>query len=107
MSHLPSFKGLIVKDFYWRWPERNLAGNAIDFLVGLVLGLATLTFMFCSCPLGFRHSPQNTTPRAEKLVKAMTRLRRVRFQRDLADQGRIGNAAGGTDPFQVPRKRIR
>jgi type II secretory pathway predicted ATPase ExeA len=22
---------LIVKDSYWRWPERNLAGNAIDF----------------------------------------------------------------------------
>ena len=23
--------GLIVKDSYWRWPERNLQGNAIDF----------------------------------------------------------------------------
>jgi hypothetical protein len=28
----------IVKDSYWRWPERNLAGNAIDFHVQ-VLGL--------------------------------------------------------------------
>ena len=27
------FPGLIVKDSYWRWPERNLSGNAIDFLV--------------------------------------------------------------------------
>lgn len=28
---LPGFPGLILKDSYWRWPERNLAGNAIDF----------------------------------------------------------------------------
>jgi len=26
---LPAYRGLIVKDNYWRWPERNLAGNAI------------------------------------------------------------------------------
>lgn len=25
------YAGLIVKDGYWRWPERDLAGNAIDF----------------------------------------------------------------------------
>lgn len=31
--------GLIVKDSYWRWPERDLAGNAIDFCVK-VLGLS-------------------------------------------------------------------
>jgi hypothetical protein len=30
---------LIVKDSYWRCPERNLAGNAIDFCVQ-VLGLS-------------------------------------------------------------------
>ena len=36
---LPSYPGLIVKDSYWRWPERNLAGNAIDFCVQ-VLGLS-------------------------------------------------------------------
>jgi hypothetical protein len=36
---LPAYPGLIVKDSYWRWPERNLAGNAIDFLVQ-VLGLS-------------------------------------------------------------------
>ena len=36
---LPGFPGLIVKDSYWRWPERNLAGNAIDFHVQ-VLGLS-------------------------------------------------------------------
>ena len=28
---LPAYPGLIVKDSYWRWPELNLAGNAIDF----------------------------------------------------------------------------
>ena len=28
---LPAYPGLIVKDSYWRWPKRNLAGNAIDF----------------------------------------------------------------------------
>ena len=35
---LPAYPGLILKDSYWRWPERNLAGNAIDFCVQ-VLGL--------------------------------------------------------------------
>ena len=24
---------VIVKDSYWRWSERNLSGNAIDFFV--------------------------------------------------------------------------
>jgi hypothetical protein len=36
---LPAFPGLILKDSYWRWPERSLAGNAIDFHVQ-VLGLS-------------------------------------------------------------------
>ena len=36
---LPAFPGLILKDSYWRWPERNRAGNAIDFCVH-VLGLS-------------------------------------------------------------------
>ena len=30
---LPAFPGLIVKESYWRWPQRNLAGNAIDFFM--------------------------------------------------------------------------
>ena len=34
-----AFSGLIVKDCYWRWPERGQAGNTIDFLVQ-VLGLS-------------------------------------------------------------------
>ncbi len=25
------YPGLVVKDCYWRWAERALAGNAIDF----------------------------------------------------------------------------
>ena len=36
---LASHPGLLLKDSYWRWPERNLAGNAIDFCVQ-VLGLS-------------------------------------------------------------------
>ena len=36
---LPAFPGLIVKDSYWRWPQRELAGNTIDFFVN-VLGLS-------------------------------------------------------------------
>lgn len=36
---LSAYPGLIVKDSYWRWPERNLAGNAIDFHIQ-VLGLS-------------------------------------------------------------------
>jgi hypothetical protein len=36
---LPAYKGLLVKDSYWRWPQQNKAGNAIDFFVQ-VLGLS-------------------------------------------------------------------
>ncbi len=36
---LPAFPGLIVKDSYWRWPQRNQAGNTIDFFVQ-ALGLS-------------------------------------------------------------------
>jgi hypothetical protein len=36
---LPSFPGLIIKDSYWRWPERDKAGNTIDFFVQ-ILGLS-------------------------------------------------------------------
>jgi len=36
---LPAYPGLLVKDSYWRWPERELAGNAIDFFMR-VLGLS-------------------------------------------------------------------
>jgi hypothetical protein len=45
---LPAFPALLLKDNDWRWPERNLAGNAIDFF-SRSLG----------CPL--------TTPRAGSL----------------------------------------
>jgi hypothetical protein len=30
---VPDYPGLIVKAGYWRWPERDLSGNAIDFYV--------------------------------------------------------------------------
>ena len=33
---LPAFPGLIVKEGYWRWPERALAGNAIDFFMKIL-----------------------------------------------------------------------
>ena len=36
---LASHPGLLLKDSYWRWPERNLAGNPIDFCVQ-VLGMS-------------------------------------------------------------------
>ena len=36
---LPSYPVLIVKAGYWRWPQRNLSGNAIDFFMR-VLGLS-------------------------------------------------------------------
>ena len=36
---LVNHPGLLVKDSYWRWPQRDLAGNAIDFLVQ-VIGLS-------------------------------------------------------------------
>jgi hypothetical protein len=36
---LPIYPGLLVKDSYWRWPQRHLAGNTIDFFVQ-VLGLS-------------------------------------------------------------------
>ena len=34
-----AYPGLLLKASYWRWPERNLAGNAIDFFMR-VLGLS-------------------------------------------------------------------
>lgn len=36
---LAAYKGLLIKDSYWRWPERDRAGNAIDLFVQ-VLGLS-------------------------------------------------------------------
>ena len=36
---LPAYPGLLVKDSYWRWPNRNRQGNAIDFFTE-VLGLS-------------------------------------------------------------------
>lgn len=35
---LAAYPGLRVKDSYWRWPPRNLAGNTIDFFMRM-LGL--------------------------------------------------------------------
>jgi hypothetical protein len=36
---LPAFPGLIIKESYWRWPQRDLAGNTIDFFMR-ALGLS-------------------------------------------------------------------
>jgi hypothetical protein len=36
---LSAHPGLILKDSYWRWPRRDLAGNTID-LFTQVLGLS-------------------------------------------------------------------
>jgi hypothetical protein len=36
---LAAYKGLLIKGSYWRWPERNMGGNAID-LFTKVLGLS-------------------------------------------------------------------
>jgi hypothetical protein len=36
---LAAYPGLLIKNSYWRWPQRNLAGNTIDFFVQ-VLGLS-------------------------------------------------------------------
>ena len=36
---LPEYPGLVVKASYWRWPNRDLAGNAIDFFMK-VMGLS-------------------------------------------------------------------
>lgn len=47
---LPGYPGLIVKDSYWRWPEHNLAGNAIDFHVQ-ILGLSFQDTMRQICPV--------------------------------------------------------
>ena len=33
------YKGLILKASYWRWPDRELSGNTIDFHVK-VLGMS-------------------------------------------------------------------
>jgi hypothetical protein len=30
---LLDYAGLVLKDSYWRWPQRDMQGNAIDFFV--------------------------------------------------------------------------
>lgn len=37
--HVERYAGLIVKRSFWRWPERNMQGNAIDLFVN-VLGMS-------------------------------------------------------------------
>jgi len=32
-QHRGRLRGLLLKDSYWRWPERNLAGSALHFQV--------------------------------------------------------------------------
>ncbi|MEK7993559.1 MAG: hypothetical protein AAB403_07110 [Planctomycetota bacterium] len=27
------YRGLLLKESYWRWPDRDMAGNTIDFYV--------------------------------------------------------------------------
>ena len=44
---LPAYPGLIVKDSYWRWPERNLADNAI----GLFMRVLGLSFHEAMCQI--------------------------------------------------------
>lgn len=36
---LAAYPGLLIKESYWRWPQRNLDGNTIDFFVH-VLGMS-------------------------------------------------------------------
>ncbi len=31
-----SHPGLLIKEHYWRWPEQDKAGNAIDFFVQIL-----------------------------------------------------------------------
>ena len=33
---LSAHPGLIVKDCYWRWPERDMQGNTIDLFVNVL-----------------------------------------------------------------------
>ena len=30
------YKGLLVKASYWRWPDHDMAGNAIDFYTNVL-----------------------------------------------------------------------
>lgn len=34
-----AYPGVLIKASFWRWPERDMAGNAIDFYVN-VLGVS-------------------------------------------------------------------
>lgn len=36
---LTTHAGILLKDNYWRWPQRQLAGNTIDFFTQ-ILGLS-------------------------------------------------------------------
>ena len=54
---LPAFPGLIPKNSYWPWPQRNKAGNAIDFFVQM-LGLSFHDAMRLPIPKRFRLKAQ-------------------------------------------------
>ena len=43
---LPTYRGLIVKDSYWRWPQRNSADSSIHFFVNFCV----LSPIKCSPP---------------------------------------------------------
>ena len=89
--------GLRVKDSYWRWPERNLAGSAIDFFMR-VLGL---TFNGVRCQYGKRPASACSPP-----PKSQTGQRRRRARmpaRQCGDKLRCatGNLAKNlTTPLQ-------
>lgn len=36
---IEQYKGLVLKASYWRWPDRDISGNTIDFYVK-VLGMS-------------------------------------------------------------------
>lgn len=73
--------GLVIKHSYWAWPDRNIAGNAIDYFVKVegmtfnqAMQIITATGHYsatCSNPRQTteraRHNPENptTAPRQE------------------------------------------
>jgi hypothetical protein len=50
---LVAYQGLLLKDSYWRWPQRRLAGNTIDLFVKV---LASPSMRLCAKSLNHSKS---------------------------------------------------
>ena len=55
------YPGLIVKDWYWNWPERDLCGNTIDYFENVL----AWSFSKAMCEILSHHNSEEIALRQE------------------------------------------